>query len=111
VLALTSHLPPAQRDEFAERAAAFEGAPCRLALFSQLCAAARFFPPAPGSLSAGLWFLGSRRDRLVNVACSRDLAHRYAAPCLEHPWAGHDLPLDDPDWVCERVARIQQQLK
>jgi hypothetical protein len=20
-----------------------------------------------------------------------------------HPWAGHDLPLDDPQWVLEQV--------
>lgn len=106
VLALTSALPPDRRDEVARRAATFD-APRRLALLSQLCAAARFSPPPRGSLRSPLSFLGSREDRLVSVACSRDLARCYGAPFEEHPWAGHDLTLDDPDWVCERVARIR----
>jgi len=109
LLALTSHLPAAERHGYAERAAAFaaDGAPGRPALFSQLCAAARFSPPSASSLSARLCFLGSRCDRLVSVACSRDLACRYDAPYLEHPWAGHDLPLDDPSWICGHLARIR----
>jgi pimeloyl-[acyl-carrier protein] methyl ester esterase len=109
VLALTSQLPAADRHDYAERAAAFaDGAPSRRALVSQLCAAARFSPPRAGRVSARLCFLASRCDRLVSVACSRDLACRYGAPYLEHPWAGHDLPLDDPDWICERVAGIRR---
>lgn len=108
VLELTSELSVPARRTYAERAAAWAtSAPAtRGAFFSQLCAAARFAPPSAGSLSAELCFLGSRRDRLVNPACSRDLARRYAAPYLEHPWAGHDLALDDPAWICQRVARF-----
>jgi hypothetical protein len=110
LLALTSHLPAAERHSYAERNAALaaERAPQRRALASQLCAAACFSPPSPDSVSARLCFLGSRSDRLVSVDCSRDLAGRYGAPYLEHPWAGHDLPLDDPGWIFERVARIRQ---
>lgn len=108
VLELTSELPASARRAYAERAAAFisTAPPTRSAFFSQLCAAARFAPPVAGSLSAELCFLGSRRDRLVHPSCSRDLARRYAAPFLEHPWAGHDLALDDPAWICQRVARV-----
>ncbi|MEY2935821.1 MAG: hypothetical protein RL033_6570 [Pseudomonadota bacterium] len=108
VLALTSALPSSRRDEIALQATAF-AAPRRLALLSQLCAAARFFPPSPRSVRPPLSFLGSRHDRLVSVVCSRDLARRYGAPYEEHPWAGHDLTLDDPDWVCARVARIRAE--
>lgn len=108
VLELTSELPAPTRRAHAERAAALvkRAAPTRRAFFSQLCAAARFAPPSAGSLSAELCFLSSRRDRLVNPVCSRDLARRYGSPLLEHPWAGHDLALDDPAWICQCVARI-----
>ncbi|MEY4547207.1 MAG: hypothetical protein RL685_3402 [Pseudomonadota bacterium] len=108
MLALTSALPPARRHEIALQATAF-AAPRRLALLSQLYAAARFFPPSPRSVRPPIAFLGSRHDRLVSVVCSRDLARRYGAPYEEHPWAGHDLTLDDPDWVCARVARIRAE--
>ena len=111
VLELTSALPASARRAYAERAAALVAvAPAaRSAFFSQLCAAARFEPPSADSLSARLCFLGSRRDRLVDPACSGDLARRYAAPFLEHPWAGHDLALDDPAWICRCVARFSSQ--
>lgn len=105
VLSLTSALPAARRAEVARQAASF-AAPSPLSLLSQLCAAARFSPPPAGSVRPALAFLGSRGDRLVSAACSRALAGCYGAPYEEHPWAGHDLTLDDPDWVCERVARI-----
>ena len=38
-------------------------------------------------------------DALVNPACSRQLAQRWGSHWQEHPNAGHDLPLDAPDWV------------
>jgi pimeloyl-ACP methyl ester carboxylesterase len=107
-LELTSALPRERRDELAHQAAAI-ASPSALAFLGQLSAAARFFPPPPGSVRPRLAFLGSRGDRLVSVTCSRDLARCYGAPYEEHPWAGHDLTLDDPDWVCERVARIRAE--
>ena len=70
----------------------------------QLLAAARYqapvdAPPVP------LLVLASRRDALVNAECSRQLARQWNAAILEHPTAGHDLPLDDGPWVVEHVAR------
>lgn len=70
----------------------------------QLRAAVRYrapdaAPPVPVLL------LASTRDQLVDVACSRELARRYGWPLVEHASAGHDLPLDDGDWVSEQVRR------
>jgi alpha-beta hydrolase superfamily lysophospholipase len=70
----------------------------------QLLAAARYrapdeAPPVP------LLVLSSRRDGLVNAQCSRQLARQWKTAILEHPTAGHDLPLDDGPWVVEQVAR------
>jgi pimeloyl-ACP methyl ester carboxylesterase len=70
----------------------------------QLVAAARFrasreVPEAPTLVLASL------RDRLVDVSCSRTLAHAWGAHLAAHPQAGHDLPLDDPDWVIAEVTR------
>ncbi|HKO92974.1 MAG TPA: alpha/beta hydrolase [Polyangiaceae bacterium] len=106
LLELTSELPFAELRRHARRSVD-SGCTERVrgsALLGQLCAAVRFVPPPPGSVSTALCFLGSQRDRLVNHRCSRDLALRYGAPYREHPWAGHDLPLDDPDWVCQQIA-------
>jgi pimeloyl-ACP methyl ester carboxylesterase len=49
--------------------------------------------------------LSSRQDRLVNANCSRRLASAWKTPHEIHLWAGHDLPHDDPGWLCQQVAR------
>jgi pimeloyl-ACP methyl ester carboxylesterase len=110
LLQLTSSLPADERHGFAERAAAFAGdAPVRRStVMQQLIAAARFYPPDPRSVRARLLFLASSNDALVDPLCTRDLARHYAGSHAEHPSAGHDLPLDDPAWLCERLARFSQ---
>jgi len=108
ILGLTSSLPRADREPHACSAARFarEAPVRRLAVATQLIAAACFRPPPPASVPARLLFLTSRHDALVSARCTRDLARFYGATVEEHPNAGHDLPLDDPSWVCERIARF-----
>ena len=43
-------------------------------------------------------------DRLVNPHCSVRLATAWGVPHARHPWAGHDLPHDDPQWLCETAG-------
>jgi len=49
--------------------------------------------------------LSSKQDRLVHVSCSLAIASRWKCPAQLHPMAGHDLVLDDPNWVIEKVQR------
>jgi pimeloyl-ACP methyl ester carboxylesterase len=69
----------------------------------QLLAAARFScrerPAVPLLLLAG------GDDRLVHPRCSQTLARAWNADFALHPSAGHDLPLDDGDWVTQAVRR------
>ncbi|MGF6597328.1 pimeloyl-ACP methyl ester carboxylesterase [Paraburkholderia sp. GAS448] len=69
----------------------------------QLFAAARFsagqsVPQCPALI------LSSEDDQLVNPVCSAQLANAWRATHRHHPWAGHDLPHDDPEWTCEAIA-------
>jgi len=68
----------------------------------QLLAAARYtvrdVPRCP------VLVLSSREDRLVNPVCSTRLARAWGATHREHPWAGHDLPHDDPQWLVDAVC-------
>jgi pimeloyl-ACP methyl ester carboxylesterase len=43
----------------------------------------------------------SRGDRLVDYRCSRKLAQTWNADYVEHESAGHDLPLDESEWLAE----------
>jgi pimeloyl-ACP methyl ester carboxylesterase len=72
-------------------------------ILRQLMAAGRYRatlakPPVPVLL------LASRNDRLVNVKSSLALAKSWNCPVRIHPHAGHDLPLDDGEWVSQQVA-------
>ena len=69
----------------------------------QLLAAARFTcaeqtPRCPALV------LSSGADQLVNPVCSTQLAKAWQTEHRSHPWAGHDLPHDDAQWVVEQVA-------
>lgn len=70
----------------------------------QLLAAARFRAGTERPRCATL-LLSSAADRLVSPACSARLAAAWSVPHRVHPWAGHDLPHDDPQWVAHEVAR------
>ena len=70
----------------------------------QLAAAACFIapscpPPVPVLL------LSSAADRLVDDRCSQAIARAWRCPHERHPTAGHDLPLDAPQWVAQSVAQ------
>ncbi len=74
----------------------------------QLLAASRY--RAPASLpSVPMLILGSRGDALVDPRCSQQLAFRWQAEIVEHPAAGHDIPLDDGHWVAEQVRNWLQR--
>lgn len=66
----------------------------------QLIAASRFEPPQI-EYGEKLTLLASASDKLVSVECSKRLAAHYRAKLIVHPSAGHDLPLEDPEWVLE----------
>ncbi|NMG15134.1 alpha/beta fold hydrolase [Aromatoleum bremense] len=75
----------------------------RANVWRQLYAAARY--RAPGEKpAAALLILASRNDALVHVGCSQDLAAAWNGELRIHPRAGHDLPLDDGQWVAAQVV-------
>lgn len=69
----------------------------------QLWAAARYRAPVRAPAVPAL-VLASAGDSLVDPTCSRRLAQAWRWPLVEHPDAGHDLPLDDGDWVVTQVV-------
>jgi pimeloyl-ACP methyl ester carboxylesterase len=54
---------------------------------------------------AQVLILASKNDRLVHYSCSQDIAKCWQAVKIEiHPTAGHDLPLDAPEWILEQTS-------
>ena len=52
--------------------------------------------------------LQSLGDHLVNPVCSTRIAGHWRWPLVSHPTAGHDLTLDDGEWV---IAQIRAWLE
>jgi pimeloyl-ACP methyl ester carboxylesterase len=75
---------------------------------SQLYAASRL-RLKPG-MPIPLLVLNALGDRLVDPSCSQQVASFFQAPLISHPWAGHDLPLEDPEWVAKQVQQWCQSL-
>ncbi|MGE3260517.1 MAG: alpha/beta fold hydrolase [Bacteriovoracia bacterium] len=103
ILAMTStrfdlHLKLAQ--DWAEISAARPVS--RMNALRQLWAAARFLP-APARPPMKLLLLNSLGDRLCSPSCSEEIAKRWNIELKSHPSAGHDLTLDDPTWVIEKI--------
>lgn len=67
----------------------------------QLVAAARF--QIPKEVPGDIHLIGSYGDRLVSPDCTTKLAERWGLKPTMHPWAGHDIPIDDPQWLIERL--------
>lgn len=59
---------------------------------------------APARPAAATLLLAAAGDDLVDPRCSAALAVAWEAPLRVHPEAGHDLPLDDAEWVARQVA-------
>ena len=45
----------------------------------------------------------SSQDHLVNPVCSQRIADYLGAALIVHSTAGHDIPLDDPEWLAKTL--------
>lgn len=75
----------------------------------QLKAAARY-RPGKSKPKVPLLLLSGRGDRLVAPACSDAIQTEWHLQFKSHPWAGHDLTLDDADWVVKHLKDWVEQL-
>lgn len=67
----------------------------------QILAASSFkFPDAP---PVPCHLIGTKGDRFVNCSCTLNLARDWKIPAAIHPTAGHDLPLDEPEWLSQQI--------
>ncbi len=106
LLGMTRHQGDLDRD--ADRYAAIAAAtvPKKKNFVAQLRAALAV--KAPAHIDVPTLVLASVGDNLVSYKCSEAIAQRLSLPLELHHGrgaeaAGHDLPLDAPDWVCGKV--------
>lgn len=69
----------------------------------QILAAARF-GGLEKNVDLPVLLLNGLGDRFVDPSCSTALHEKWGWPIERHPWAGHDLPWDDPKWVLTKIS-------
>jgi pimeloyl-ACP methyl ester carboxylesterase len=67
-------------------------------MFNQMLAAASYSPSLLKPKQPIL-LLNAKGDRLVAPACSEAIQKKWNLDLHTHPWAGHDLTVDDGEWV------------
>lgn len=75
----------------------------RKSTLNQLLAAARY--QAPKQLTVPVLVLCGGQDQLVHPSCSQAIATTWSAKLFVHSDAGHDLVLDDPKWIIEKLPK------
>jgi pimeloyl-ACP methyl ester carboxylesterase len=78
-------------------------------ILRQLRAASQFQAPQYVP-STNMLLLAANQDQLVDVHCSQTLAEKWHAPLRIHPQAGHDLPLDDSQWVIKAIQEWRRDV-
>jgi len=76
-------------------------------VINQFAASIQF--KGPEKLTVPKLTLASMGDRMVSPMCSYKINSKYDGELHVHPEAGHDLPLDAPDWVIERLIDFQKK--
>ncbi|CAM3840959.1 Putative aminoacrylate hydrolase RutD [Vibrio aerogenes CECT 7868] len=73
----------------------------RMNFFRQLYAAATFEVSRP---ACPLLFISSAQDRLVCPEATQAIAHAWRERLIINEQDGHDIPLDNPQWLCRHVS-------
>lgn len=103
ILQLTSAIGTPDAALIETRVAIHQRHPVRIMnVFRQLWAAAHY-RPSQEKPKPPLLLLNSQGDRMVDPSCTVAICRRWGGEMKTHPWAGHDLPLDDPEWTIAAV--------
>lgn len=83
--------------------------PSRQTALRHFRSAARFELPALNGAAARTIVVTSQGDRLSRPECSARVADHLGARQISHPWGGHDLVIDDPEWLARELGEWTQE--
>ena len=110
VLDMVSNLRNKNKEQIKEWTKVSEGADFNfINLTSQLLAGAICKPPQ--KIDIPLLLLASQKDNMVSVDCSSNIAKSFGCPISYHPEAGHDIVVDDKDWVLDKLNSFKDKLQ
>lgn len=106
ILELTTNMTKITSELVQKWASFGEQYPLKREVFlKQIYAASRFV--VPNEIKIPFLILASEQDQLSLPKCSKILAKHFGLDPILHPSAGHDLPLDDPEWMAKNIFEWQ----
>ncbi len=105
ILKLTTNMLKVDQDLIKRYASYSADTPIKRSSFiKQMAAASRF--QIPKELKQELLILAAKKDRLASYKCSQAIAKHFHTKVHYHESAGHDLPMDDPQWVVDQIKNF-----
>ena len=74
----------------------------RMNFFRQITAALKYNAPKTPPKKP-IIVISSKADKLCHVKCSEQIHEIWGGKLYLHESAGHDLPIDDPDWLISKI--------
>lgn len=62
-------------------------------------------------IKSKLVVIGSQNDRLVSWKCSQAIAASFKGQFYINKYSGHDLPLDDPEWLTQIILKATSTME
>lgn len=81
----------------------------KINILRQTFAGFRFFPKKE-KISIPYLHLGSKQDKLVCSSCIEKVHFAFGGELIWHEFAGHCLPLDEPDWTANQIKNWFKKL-
>lgn len=105
ILEMISNRPETYDSVSREWATIAESRPVTYENFGRQLVAAALYQPRLPKPHQPVLLLNSEKDRMVDPACSTEIAKSWGVPLVKHPTAGHDLPLDEPGFTAREIAK------
>ena len=83
--------------------------PSRKAALNQIVAASQYLAPIKKPL-AQVCLIASKRDLIASHHCTQNLAKYWGIEYYLHPEAGHDIALDEPEWLADNLLHFVQNI-
>lgn len=80
-----------------------------LNIIKQLVAASTYAAPMVKPIK-NTYIITSEGDRMVQPSCSQAIANKWAAPLKTHESGGHELSLDEPEWLVKTCLEIKEEV-
>lgn len=108
ILDLVSNVPKKRDSILPEWIEIQKDAPVARESFINQIKAALKFQPSSQKPSLETLLIASKKDRLCDYNCTVKLSQLWNVPLKLHQSAGHDIPLDAPEWLIEKTKEFIQ---